>query len=763
MYARILTLVFLLAGQASGAAATDPCLTSANSLLGPPIADGALRADRTLFETLDGIFAHFGHAGFTLPEAVSALGINRNRLSLHLGRALVRGSLEMIADGVFAVPEGAVSASGQVGRDILEMASPLVTEFLANSVARLVKARDREALAGTFTTKVYEKNTSASPVIAKFELDLGRDLGLIEARHKRDNKHAVFYRYVEGAKLPDALAEAAAAASVRLAAVVPGISEADANLFSFLDEALRLFGHRAFFPSRAASRLGRKQNTVNHHLNRALARGGVEMAKNGRFRILPEAVSSSGEVGRRRAGISSRFVTERIVNSATHLIEARSSPELTEPFSARAYKYRANSPTTPGRAYLDLILGSDMGLIEAAGVGDDGDVLYRYVEGAKLPEVLAEKVRFASARNALLASGATPEDAALFASMDELYRLVGLGEFSLEQPIATAHFEQSSLTRYLSRALARGSVEATQEGRFRIRPVAVSSSGEVGRANLGTSSGFVTTHMVNSVASLITARPSGASTAPFARADYGRRRLLPENDGTVLAYELALGGDLGLMEARGISDDGGALYRYVEDAKLPEVLAEKVRLASERFASIALGATQEDAALFAAMDEALRLFGHRGFSIGQLVERSPLNMFSAVYLLDRALARGILDMAEDYTFSIPEGAVSAPGRVSREIRRFSSRFVKRSLVKSVVRLLEARDSGGFPGAFAKKAYTERSPKKRRAAEELKVGEDLGLIERVDDDPDAKQKSYRFRHGVRLPPVVARAVRKARGS
>ena len=119
-------------------------------------------------------------------------------------------------------------------------------------------------------------------------------------------------------------------------------------------------------------------------------------------------------------------------------------------------------------------------------------------------------------------------------------------------------------------------------------------------------------------------------------------------------------------------------------------------------------------------------------------------------------------MTEDHTFSIPEGALSPSGQVSRDIRRFSSRFVKGSLVEGVGRLLDARDSGELPGTFTKKIYTERSPMGRtRAGEELKVGEDLGLVERI-DAPDPRQAFYRFRHGTRLPAVIARAVREARG-
>ena len=340
-------------------------------------------------------------------------------------------------------------------------------------------------------------------------------------------------------------------------------------------------------------------------------------------------------MGRQRLGIASGSATEVIVNSIARLFNARPSADVTEPFTKMAYFSRRMPPNvTQKTRRLDVTLGLDLGLIELVGTADDGEILYRYVEDATLPDALAERVRFASAKVALMASGVAPVDADLFASLDEIYRLVGLREFSLNQLLATPHFEEYAATLYLSRAVARGSLEMTQYGSFRIRPRALSSGGRVGRGNLGMSSRFVTEFMVNSVALLIETRSSGALTGPFTRADYGRRRPLALN-GRSLSYELALGEDLGLIGTRGNTEGGEVFYFYVEGARLPDVLAEKIRSASAKLASRILGATRADASLFSFMDTAFGFFGHRGFSLGQIVEQSRLNRSSVVYLLNR--------------------------------------------------------------------------------------------------------------------------------
>ena len=296
----ILAAVPLAAGDAAlpaaaGNVARDVCRVSANPLLGPPLADGVLRADRGLFDTLDKIFARFGYARFSLVDVVSALETNELRVSHHLNRALARGSLEMPENGTFAILRRAVSASGQVGREIHGMSSPLATESLANSVARLIAIRNGEELAGDFNARTYRENTPSGYTVAKQELELGRDLGLIEVRQQRDNKHRLLYRYVEGAGLPDSLAEAVASASARLAALASGTNKMDDILFEFLDEAYRRFRFQSFSSGQAASVLGLKTNSFNYYLSRAIARGSFVRVKNGTYRIHRRAVSPRGK------------------------------------------------------------------------------------------------------------------------------------------------------------------------------------------------------------------------------------------------------------------------------------------------------------------------------------------------------------------------------------------------------------------------------------------------------------------------------------
>ena len=569
------------------------------------------------------------------------------------------------------------------------------------------------------------------------------------------------YRYVEGTRLPDVLAGAVATVPPKLAARALGIGEADAYLFHTLDEAFRLFGHRTFTSPQLISELGQGRSPVNHYLSRGLARGSLEMTEDGAFRVLPEAVSPSGLVGRQRLKMTSRFATEVLVNSVARLFEALSSAELTVPFSARAYRTRKGFPTNASTASFDLTLGLDLGLIEAEEGAHGGETLLRSVEGAQLPDAIAERLPSASTRIVDVASGASRADVGVFKALDEALRLFGYREFSVGQLARATRLPQSVVRYYLDRGLARGSLTMTEDAMFSVLPEAVSPPGWVGRTKRPISSRFFTEQMLNAVARLLEARRSEGSTDWFTQKDYLGRS--SSNNKASAARQLNLGRDLGLVEERQSSDGRQSLYRYVEGARLPDALAEKVRYVSTKIAALASGVGKADANLFAAMDSAFEIFGHGLFTPTLFQRRLGLSPLAAYHYLNRALARGSLDMDEFGSFSIPPEALSPSGRVSQRVRRFSSRFATASLIEALRRLLEVRSSEGFPDTFTRKTYTERTPASRpKAIEELELGEDLGLVEKIGPDPaNRRQGLYRFKPNPRLPLVIARTLRATR--
>ena len=370
---------------------------------------------------------------------------------------------------------------------------------------------------------------------------------------------------------------------------------------------------------------------------------------------------------------------------------------------------------------------------------------------------MPDALRPISTRISDIASGATEADANLFAALDEIYRLFGHEPFSRGQLRPALGLNPLSVDHYLNRALARGSLEMIRNGVFRIPREAISPSGEVSRDIRGFSSRLATRAFAKAIVRLFDARSSGELTGPFTRQMYGERSSVSH---VKIREELALGVDLGLLERMGTKHGKQWTYRFKHDARLPDAL--RPIPATARISDIASGATEADANLFAALDEVYRLFGHEPFSLGQLRPALGLNPLSVNHYLNRALARGSLEMIGNGVFRIPREAVSPSGEVSRDIRGFSSRLVTRAITKAIVHLFDARSSGELTGPFTRQMYGERSSVSHvQVKEELALGVDLGLLERIGTGHRRQQWTYRFKLDAQLPSIIARAVKAAR--